>query len=353
MPVHLAVLVGGSALVALIGLDVPFLRAPETLLPDFTWPPLFSLPWGDMWVAALVLALISSLDSLLTSVAADTATQQFHDSDRELVGQGLGNLCAALIGALPGSGSTFRTLANIRGGGRTQLSALIHALVLLVLLLGLGGLIRFIPASVLAGILIYIGIGIIDWKYIARFPYVPRGGVVIMVTVWFVALFGNVVTGAAIGFVMASLGFVKRMADLQLAAVDVSDEAKDGSRLGAAEMAALERSDHRTLLINLAGPITFGGANRLYRRLAHITSYRAIVLDFTEVPHIDESGIIALENIIRAAHTNHQTVLVAGLRTHIARAIVRFGLSPLLKSCPRHERRLDALEAAAKIARED
>lgn len=353
VPVHLAVLVGGSALVALIGLDVPFLRAPETLLPDFTWPPLFSLPWGDMWVAALVLALISSLDSLLTSVAADTATQQFHDSDRELVGQGLGNLCAALIGALPGSGSTFRTLANIRGGGRTQLSALIHALVLLVLLLGLGGLIRFIPASVLAGILIYIGIGIIDWKYIARFPYVPRGGVVIMVTVWFVALFGNVVTGAAIGFVMASLGFVKRMADLQLAAVDVSDEAKEGSRLGAAEMAALERSYHRTLLINLAGPITFGGANRLYRRLANITSYRAIVLDFTEVPHIDESGIIALENIIRAAHTNHQTVLVAGLRTHIARAIVRFGLSPLLKSCPRHERRLDALEAAAKIAREN
>lgn len=353
VPVQLTVLVAGSAIVALAGLDVPYLAAPESLLPDFQWPPPLQLPWAEMWVAALVLALISSLDSLLTSVAADSATQQFHDPDRELVGQGLGNLCAALIGALPGSGSTFRTLANIRGGGRTQLSAMIHALVLLVLLLVCGNLIRFIPTSVLAGILIYSGIGIIDWKYIGRFPYVPRGGVLIMLTVWLIALFGNVVTGAAIGFVMASLGFVKRMADLQLAAVDVSDAAREGSRLDEQESAALERARQRALLINLAGPITFGGANRLYRRLANITAYRAIVLDFSEVPHIDESGMIALENIIRSAHENDQRVIVAGLRTDLARSIVRFGLSPLLKSCPRHERRLDALEAAADFALEE
>jgi SulP family sulfate permease len=353
VPVHLAVLVAGSLLVTLSGLDVPSLSAPESLLPNFNWPPLLELPWTEMWVAALVLALISSLDSLLTSVAADSATQQFHDSDRELVGQGLGNLCAGLIGALPGSGSTFRTLANIRSGGQTPLSAVIHSLALLVLLLGLGSLIRYIPASVLAGILIYIGIGIIDWKYIRRFPYVPRGGVLIMVTVWFVALFDNVVTGAAIGFVMASLGFVKRMADLQLAAVAVTDEVGEESGLNAEERAAFERSDRKTLLINLAGPVTFGAANRLYQRLANIAAYRAIVLDFSDVPHMDESGMIALENIIRAAQRNRQLVLVAGLKTDIARSIVRFGLSPLLKSCPRFDHRLQALEAAATHALEE
>jgi SulP family sulfate permease len=347
-PVHLVVLIAGSTIVTMAGLEVPYMRAPESVLPNFHWIPLTEMPWADIWVAAFVLALISSLDSLLTSVAADQATQHFHDSDRELVGQGLGNLCAALIGALPGSGSTFRTLANIRGGGLTQLSAVTHSLVLLVLLLSMGSLIRFIPASVLAGILIYIGIGIIDWKYIRRFPYVPRGGVLIMLTVWFVALFVNVVTGAAIGFVMASLAFVKRMADIQLEAVDVSDEARDESHLSAAETAALERSDHKTLLINLAGPVTFGAANGLCRRLANIATYRAIVLDFSEVPHIDESGLIALENIIRVAHDNDQLVLVAGLRTDIARSIVRFGLSPLLKSCPRFESRLKALEEAAR-----
>jgi SulP family sulfate permease len=347
VPVHLVVLVGGSLAVSLGGIDVPYLASPASLLPEFRWPPILALPWTEMWVAAIVLALISSLDSLLTSVVADTATQQLHDSDRELVGQGLGNLFAALLGALPGSGSAFRTLANIRSGGLTQLSAIVHSLTLLVLLLVLGGLIRFVPACVLAGILIYIGIGIIDWKYIRRFPYVPRGGVVIMVTVWLVALFGNVVTGAAIGFVMASLGFVKRMADLQLAAVDVSDEARDESSLDPAERDALDRSGQRTLLIRLAGPVTFGAANRLYRRLANIAAYRAIVLDFSDVPHIDESGIIALENIIRSAQDNGQLVLVAGLRTDIARAIVRYGLSPLFKSCPRLESRLEALESAA------
>jgi SulP family sulfate permease len=353
IPVHLAVLVTASAIVTLAGLDVPYLAAPATLLPEFSFPPLFALPWTQIWVAAVVLALISSLDSLLTSVAADTATQQIHDSDRELLGQGLGNLFAAMIGALPGSGSTFRTLANIRGGGRTPLSAVTHSLALLALLLGLGGLIRFIPASVLAGILIYTGFGIIDWKYIGRFPFVPRGGVLIMLTVWFIALFDNVVTGAAVGFIMASLGFVKRMADLQLAAVDVSDEAGEKSRLSAAERAMFEQSGQRTLLINLAGPVTFGAANHLYRRLANVAAYRSIVLDFSEVPHIDESGIIALENIIRAAHAHDQTVLVAGLRGEIARSIVRFGLSPLFKNCPRFSSRLEALETAAKHAQEE
>jgi sulfate permease, SulP family len=353
IPVHLTVLVTGSALAALLGLDLPHLASPASLLPTFEFPPLLELPWTEIWVTALVLALVSSLDSLLTSVAADTAAQEFHDSDRELVGQGIGNVVVSFIGALPGSGSTFRTLANIHGGGRTNLSPIVHSAVLLVLLLGLGQLIQYIPASVLSGILIYIGFGIIDFKYIGRFPYVPRGGVLIMLTVWFVGLFVNIVTGAAVGFVMASLGFVKRMADLQLAAIDLSDEAREESRLDADERAALERSEHRTLLINLAGPVTFGAANRLYRRLAGIADYRSIVLDFTEVPHIDESGLIALENIIRAADEHDQVVFVAGLRTDIARAVIRFGLSPLLKECPRFERRLEALEAAAEHSLED
>jgi len=348
VPVHLVVLIGASLFVTLTGLDVPYMNRPTSVLPNWQWLPLHELPWDRIWLSALVLALISSLDSLLTSVAADQATQALHDSDRELVGQGLGNVCASLLGALPGSGSTFRTLANIRNGGLTQLSAVIHSVALLVLLLLFGTWIRFIPASVLSGILIYIGIGIIDWKYIGRFPYVPRGGVVIMVTVWFIALFVNVVTGAAIGFVMACLGYVKRMADIQLAAIGVSDRAAEDSVLNEAEQAALERSRQKTLLINLAGPVTFGAANRLYRRLANVTAYRSIVLDFGDVPHIDESGIIALENIIRTAHDHEQLVLVAGLRTDIARSIVRYGLSPLLKSCPRFEKRLDALEAAAR-----
>lgn len=352
-PVHLIVLLGGSAVVSLAGFDVPYLREPDSVLPAWQLPAFEGLPWTEIFVSAVVLALIGSLDSLLTSVAADSASRELHDSDRELVGQGIGNCFAALIGALPGAGSTFRTLANIRGGGRTQLSAVIHSIVLLALLLVAGHLIRFIPASVLAGILIYIGIGIIDWKYIARFPYVPRGGFLIMLTVAFLALFVNVVTGAAVGFVMASLGFVKRMADLQLAAIDVHDEAGDATTLSAEEADALAQSGHRTLLIDLAGPVTFVAANQLFRRLANVAAYRTMVLDFSKVPHVDESGMIALENVIRTASHRKQKVFIAGLRTDIARSIVSFGLSPLFKSCQRFEKRLDALRAAAEWIEED
>jgi SulP family sulfate permease len=206
---------------------------------------------------------------------------------------------------------------------------------------------------VLSGILIYIGLGIIDWKYISRFPFVPRGGVLIMITVWFVALFDNVVTGAAIGFVMACLGAVKRIADIQLESIEVSDAVREGSRLDQAEQTALERSGQKTLLINLSGPVTFGAANRLYRRLANIAAYRSIVLDFSNVPHIDESGIIALENIIRAAHDHDQLVLLSSLSRDLARSIIRFGLTPLLKECPRYGARLQALEAAAEHALEE
>lgn len=349
VPAHLSVLVVGSALAALLGLDVPRLSAPESLLPSPAWPPFAELPWSQMWLAALVLALISSLDSLLTSVAADAATQNFHDSDRELVGQGLGNLCAGFLGVLPGAGSTFRTMANIRAGGRSPLSTVAHAGVLLLLLFGFGGLIRHIPASVLAGILIYIGLGIVDWRYIRRFASVPRGGVAIMLTVWLVGLFVNIVTGAVLGLVMASLAFVKRMADLQLGAIELSEAASKARGLDPAESEALDRSEGKTLLINLGGPLTFGAANGLSKRLANIARFRAIVLDFTHVPHIDESGIIALDNVIRIARDHDQTVLLVGLTPPVVGPILRFGLSEALKQCPRFEHRIDALDEAARI----
>lgn len=350
-PVHLTVLVVASAAIAITGIDVPHLAAPATLLPHLNWPPWSELPWEDVWIAAVVLALISSLDSLLTSIAADSATQQFHDSDRELVGQGLGNLFAGLFGALPGAGSTFRTMANIRAGGRTPLSGVIHSIVLLALLLGLGNLIEFIPASVLAGILVYIGLGIIDWKYIRRFLVVPPGGVVIMVVVWFIALFVNVVTAAAVGMVMASLAFVKRMADLQLEALDPRNASRAASGLTREERAAFDRAEGRTLFIHLSGPLTFGAATGITKRFATMARYQAIVLEFTDVPHIDESGMLALENIVHRAHEMKQVVLLVGLQSRLIRPIIRFGLRSVLRSCPRFRRRLDALEYAAKIGK--
>jgi SulP family sulfate permease len=346
MPVHFSVLFAGTALTAVFGIDVPRFSAPDSLLPTLQLTPLQALPWQDMWLAALVLALISSLDSLVTAISADNATQQFHDSDRELRGQGLGNIVAGLFGALPGSGSTFRTMANIRGGGRTPLSGVSHSLFLLALLLLAGNLIRFIPACVLSGILIYIGLGIIDWSYVRKFPRAPRFGVATMLVVWFLGLFVNVVTAVAVGFVMASLAFVKKMADLQLAAVQVG-----GSRalLSDKEQEIFERCDGKALFIGLSGPMTFGAANGLTKRLAIVTKHKALLLDFSDVPLIDETALIAIETVIERARRNRQTVILIGLQHGVVRAFARFGLLDLIRHCARFRRRLPALRYAEDV----
>lgn len=348
VPVHLTVLVVASLAIGIAGVGVPELAEPHTFLPTLMWPPLFELPWGDMWVAAVVLALISSLDSLVTSMTADNATQVFHNSNKELLGQGIGNLLAGLLGALPGAGSAFRTMANIRGGGRTPLSGVIHSVLLLCLLLAAGRLIGYVPASVLAGILIYIGLGIVDWDYIRQFRTAPRGGVLIMITVWLIAVFVSVVTAVAVGVVLASLGFVKRMADLQLESIEVGETGEHLSRFNAEEQAAYDRCEGQALYIRLAGPMTFGAANGLTRRVATTGEYDTLILDVEDVPHIDESAVIALKNIISRAQNSNKATIIVGLRPELVRAFVQFGLLPLIKRCKRFENRLEALRFAAR-----
>ena len=349
LPAELLVLVGGAIVIAVLGISVPRLQAPESLLPNFSWPPLMGLPWQDMWIAALVLALISSLDSLVTSMVADTASQKFHDSDRELVGQGIGNLVAGLIGTIPGAGSMSRTMANIRAGGVSPLSGTIHSALLLALLLGAGGLIQFIPAALLSGILVHIGIQSIDWTYIKRFGYAPRGGVLIMVVVWVLAVFVSVVMAVAVGVVMASLALVKRMADLELESVELTTEGKAETLLADAEKAALANCGDRVLLIHLGGPLTFGAANGLMKRLGNIARHQSVVLDLSDVPHIDDTTALAFENIIRRAQGNNQHVILVGLRRPVVRIFARSGLLPLIRQCTRFRHRLDALHYAARI----
>jgi SulP family sulfate permease len=352
VPAELLVLVFGSIAVATAGLGVPTLEAPTSLLPTFNFPSLVELPWQDMWIAATVLALISSLDSLLTSMAADSATQQFHDSDRELLGQGLGNVVAGMLGAIPGAGATSRTMVNIRAGGISPLSGVAHSILLLALLLGAGSLIQYIPAALLSGILLYIGLHIIDWAYIRRFPYAPRGGVLIMTIVWVLAVFVSVVAAVAIGVIMASLALVKRMADLQLESIELSTERDSAPRLSDPEQAEFDRCGGRLLLIHLGGPMTFGAANGLTRRLANIASHRIVVLDFSDVPHIDDSATMALESVIRRAKENDQLVILVGLRHQVVRVFIRFGMQSLIKSCLRFRRRLNALHYSATVITE-
>lgn len=347
VPAPLIALLVGSALVFVVLSGAPVLGEiptglPEPHLPTFT---LEAVP--GIIQSALVLALLGSIDSLLTSLIADNITQTQHDSDRELVGQGIGNLIAGAFGGIPGAGATMRTVINVRTGGRTPISGALHALVLLAIVLGLGGLAEHIPHAVLAGILIKVGIDIIDWPYLRRIREAPRAGVFFMLVVLLLTVLVDLITAVAVGIVLASLLFVKRMSDLQLANIKAITGESDEPSLSAAEKAALAAGGGRVILYHLSGPFSFGAAKGMARRLAASDDYDALVLDLGEVTFLDSSASLGLEDAIKQAQGHDKEVFLVGIRPEVAKTLARLGVLSLLPEAQRHVSRLDALKQAA------
>ena len=215
-----------------------------------------------MFVSALSIALLGSIDSVLASMAADHATNTFHDSERELIGQGIGNLLAGFAGGIAGAGATLRTMTNVSAGGKTRWSAVICGSAMLLLVLAFGSFFSAIPDAVVAGILIKIALDTIDWRYLKRVRTAPRSGVVLMFTVMVLTIVFNLIFAAAVGFVLASLMFVKRMADLQLESVHAVDNPSGEPGLAPEESAMIERLKDRAILIRFSGPISFGAATK-------------------------------------------------------------------------------------------
>ena len=198
IPAPLIALFIGSVLVVVFLPGAPVLGEIPTGLPHLHLPSISLEAVPGIVNSALALALLGSIDSLLTSLIADNVTQNHHDSDRELIGQGICNTIAGAFGAIPGAGATMRTVVNVRSGGRTPLSGVLHALVLLAVVLGLGGLAENIPHAVLAGILIKVGIDIIDWSYLRRLRDAPRAGMVFMLVVLLLTVFVDLITAVAV-----------------------------------------------------------------------------------------------------------------------------------------------------------
>jgi len=349
VPAPLIALVLGTVLVLVLLPGAPVLGEiptglPELYLPTFT---LESMP--GMVQSALVLALLGSIDSLLTSLIADNMTQTYHDSDRELIGQGIGNAIAGAFGAIPGAGATMRTVVNVRTGGRTPISGALHALVLLAIVLGLGSLARHIPHAVLAGILIKVGIDIIDWPYLKRIRTAPRAGVFFMVVVVLLTVFVDLITAVAVGMVLESLLLVKRMSDLQLSSIKSITGTADEPSLSEEEKAALEAGGGRVILYHLGGPFSFSAAKGMARRLAANDAYDALVLDLREVPFLDSSASLGLEDAIKQGQRHNKHVYLVGVRPDVAKTLERLGVLELLPQAHHHVSRLDALKQAAAM----
>ena len=346
VPPPLLALVAGTVAVMFALPEATVLGEIPQGLPSPTLPTIDPVLLPDMVKSALVLALLGSIDSLLTSLIADNVTQTHHDSDRELIGQGIANMIAGAFGAIPGAGATMRTVINVRAGGRTPISGALHALVLLAIVLGLGGLAETIPHAVLAGILIKVGVDIIDWSYIRRLRRAPTAGVFFMVVVLLLTVFVDLITAVGVGVVLASLLFVKRMSDLQIAGMKTITGAIDETPLSAQEEALLEAGGGRILLFHLSGPISFGAAKGLARRLGAADEYGVLVLDLSDVPMIDSSASFAIEDAVRQAQSRHKPVFLISAGEGVNKPLRGIGVLELIGEDNCHANRIDALEAA-------
>jgi sulfate permease, SulP family len=349
VPSPLAALFIGTALALWRFPGAPIIGDIPTGFPDPQFPTfeLDALP--GMVKSALVLAFLGAIDSLLTSLVCDSMSNTLHHSDRELIGQGIGNAVAGLMGALPGAGATMRSVINIRSGGRTPISGALHAVVLLGVALGLGAYARYIPHAVLAGILFKVGVDIIDWDYLKRVPSAPRAGVFFMFTVMGLTVFVDLITAVAVGVVMASLLFVKRMADLQARNMRAIMGENGDARLSEAERSALKRAAGRVLLYQLSGPMSFGAANEMVRRLDSFGLYEVLVLDLAAVPYADSSSSLAIEGIVRRARERGGHVILVGLQAPVARVLAQLGVLRRLGPGGRFRSRAHALEHALKL----
>jgi len=319
-------------------------------LPNPQQPTITLALLPKMLKSAMILAVLGSIDSLLTSLVADSITRTYHKPDRELIGQGIGNMVAGLFGGLPGAGATMRTVVNVRAGGKTPISGALHALALLAMVLGAGGLARYIPHAVLAGILIKVGTDIIDWDYLKRLRTAPLAGVIVMFTVLFITVFVDLITAVGVGVVMASLLFMKRMTDIQLASIQaVKSSASEGSPLTATERAIMDASNSRILLYRLSGPMSFSSAKGMARRLASIDEYDVLILDLTDVPVVDFTTCRALEDIIHDAQDVGRYAFLVGARAQVNAMLIKLGILRQLANGHICEQREEAFMKAGEI----
>ncbi len=317
---------------------------PSVIIPHFNLD-IFT----TMVIDALVLGTLGCIDTLLTAVIGDSLTRKEHDSDKELRGQGFANMISGLFGALPGAGATMGTVTNIQVGARSPLSGIIRALVLALVVLVAGGLTEPIPMAVLAGIAVYVGFNILDWSFIQRAHKISVPGMTIMYGVMLLTVFVDLIAAVGLGVFISNILIIERLSREQVRQVrTISDTDGDDVPLNDSERALLDRANGKLLFLYLSGPMIFSVSKAISRQHTKVSDYEVMILDLTDVPMIDMTVGLALENAIKDAQDAQCEVFLLCPNVQTQQQLEKFNIVDLVPGGYTYSHRYEALQAALK-----
>jgi SulP family sulfate permease len=302
-----------------------------------------------MLVDGVMLGMLGCIDTLLTAVIADSLTRTEHKSDKELIGQGIGNIVSGICGGLPGAGATMGTVVNIQTGATSALSGLTRALVLLVVVLGAARLTEPIPMAVLAGIALKVGIDILDWSFLKRSHQVSLKGSVIMYGVLLLTVFVDLIVAVGVGVFIANILTIERLSNLQSKEVKLITDTDDDVRLSAEQKQLLDKGNGRVLLFYLSGPMIFGLSKAIAREHNAMKEADALVMDLSDVPLLGVTASLAIENAIRDAHDKGLQVYIVGASEKIQSRLKKLGLFDLVNPAHILSDRTEALRQAVDL----
>ena len=279
-----------------------------------------------MVVDAAVLGMLGCIDALLTSVVADSLTRTEHNSNKELIGQGLGNLVSGLFGGLPGAGATMGTVVNIQSGGRSALSGIFRALILMLVILVGAPLAAEIPQAVLAGIALKVGVDIVDWDFIKRAHRISLNGALIMYLVIALTVLVDLITAVFVGVFIANILTIDKMSALQSQAIQSVSTGDGDLEISDDERELLNQGEGKVLLFQLNGAMIFGVAKAINREHNAISDCRAVVFDLSKVSHLGVTAALAVENAVEEAIEVGRQVFVVGASGTTRRRLEKLGL---------------------------
>lgn len=280
---------------------------------------------------AASLAFLGAIDSLLTSIVADNMTKTRHKPNQELIGQGIGNGVAALFGGIPGAGATIRTVVNINSGGKTKLSGIVAGLLLLIILLSLGPAASNIPAAVLAGILITVGIGVMDYKGLKHVPHLPIAEVIVMLLVLFLTVFVGLIEAVVVGLVLSSILFMKKIGDVvehRTKSAPIKEFSQEIPWLDETDI--VEKVGNKVFIKHLDGPLFFGFAARFSEMIKALPELEVVIIRMDKVPYVDQSGFYAMEDAVLDLQSQGIKVVFTDLHGQPKDMFERFNLVPNL-----------------------